>query len=181
MSIYLIKQDLIELISVYLEMSSEIQIGFGFLVLHCCRARRPTQAFSESRHPPRPTKHGFFARVQNSPTQTMQSKKDFLLFSRHQKRSSLSQKQYQNFQPGGFQYKNSNFEFSSGWNTSGSDYYDNSEPPESVTEMTDEKLQELGFPVPPSPDTDHGSHLPPPSVIDNPFFHIVSRKYHYVW
>ena len=94
---------------------------------------------------------------------------------RHQKRSNLSQRQYR-YQPG-FQ-KDPNFEFSSNWNAS--DYYDNIEA--SVTEMTDEKFLELGFPVHPSvlPEVqDHHrlDRMPPSTVIDNPFFHIVSRKY----
>lgn len=89
----------------------------------------------------------------------------------------MSQKQYR-FQPA-FQYKDPNFEFSSGWNHTG-DYFDNGDSVESVTEMTDEKFLELGFPVEaPSeiPDTQSSNQLPPPSVINNPFFHIVSRKY----
>ena len=97
---------------------------------------------------------------------------------RHQKRSNLSSRQYR-YQPG-FQ-KDPNFEFSSNWNAS--DYYDNIEA--SVTEMTDEKFLELGFPVHPSvlPEV-HEDHprldrMPPSTVIDNPFFHIVSRKYKY--
>ena len=95
---------------------------------------------------------------------------------RHQKRSNLSQRQYR-YQPG-FQ-KDPNFEFSSSWNAS--DYYDNVEA--SVTEMTDEKFLELGFPVHPSVRSEvHEDHprldrMPPSTVIDNPFFHIVSRKY----
>ena len=107
--------------------------------------------------------------------------------TRHQKRSALSQRQFRNSQLSGFQYKD-NFEFSSDWNHTDSGLY--GVLSESVTEMTDAKMQELGFPVQtstnPDPTSFHKSssserqnNLPAPSVIDkhSQFFQLMSRKY----
>ena len=72
--------------------------------------------------------------------------------------------------------KDPNFEFLSSWNES--EYEDIPEAP--VTEMTDEKFQELGFPVDRDQDSSHVSDLvrpPSDSVINNPFITFVSRKY----
>ena len=60
-----------------------------------------------------------------------------------------------------------------------SDYYDSPLPDVPVTEMTDERLLSLGFPVAatssaPSSVLDRPG---PGSVINNPFFTFVSRKY----
>ena len=78
--------------------------------------------------------------------------------------------------------KDPNFEFLSSWNMS--DYYDSPLPlPEvPVTEMTDERLLSLGFPVADSTSSAPSSVLDRPqpgpgSVINNPFFTFVSRKY----
>ena len=99
--------------------------------------------------------------------------------SRHQKRSGERQFRKQS----GFQYKDSNFEFSSDWNQTDSSVFYGTE---SVTEMTDARLQELGFPVHTSKDNFHKSssserqnNLPAPSVIDkhSQFFQLMSRKY----
>ena len=77
---------------------------------------------------------------------------------------------------------NSNFEFVSNWTLT-------EEEEESATEMSDEKLRSLGFPVPQTTEppvtgyhgggsgmNHHGqdSHIP---VIDNPFIQFLSRKY----
>ena len=75
---------------------------------------------------------------------------------------------------------NSNFEFVSNWTLT-------EEEEESATEMSDEKLRSLGFPVPQTTEPtvtgyhggsamNHGqdSHIP---VIDNPFIQFLSRKY----
>ena len=101
--------------------------------------------------------------------------------SRHQKRSGERQFRKQS----GFQYKDSNFEFSSDWNQT--DYYGSVDVlAEPVTEMTDAKMQELGFPVHPaaadnSPfhNSERHQNLPAPSVIDkhSQFFQLMSRKY----
>ena len=74
--------------------------------------------------------------------------------------------------------KDPNFEFLSSWNIS--DYDEVPENP--VTEMTDEKFQELGFPVSGS-ETDDVRDIvrsPTENVINNPFITFVSRKYFHV-
>ena len=73
--------------------------------------------------------------------------------------------------------KDPNFEFLSSWNMS--DYYDSPLPDVPVTEMTDERLLSLGFPVAPtsSPPSSVLDRPGPGSVINNPFFSFVSRKY----
>ena len=59
-----------------------------------------------------------------------------------------------------------------------SDYYDSPGPDVPVTEMTDERLEELGFPVVPSSPASSVLVRPPQdNVINNPFFTFVSRKY----
>ena len=59
-----------------------------------------------------------------------------------------------------------------------SDYYDSSGQETPVTELTDERLQELGFPVvPSSPASSVLTRPPQDNVINNPFFTFVSRKY----
>ena len=60
-----------------------------------------------------------------------------------------------------------------------SDYYDSPGPDLPVTEMTDERLSELGFPVVPSSPSSSVLDRPPQhdNVINNPFFTFVSRKY----
>ena len=73
-----------------------------------------------------------------------------------------------------------NFEFLSSWNMS--DYYDSPLPDVAVTEMTDERLLSLGFPVAPGGTSSAPSSVldrpgPGGSVINNPFFTFVSRKY----
>ena len=76
-------------------------------------------------------------------------------------------------------HKDPNFEFLSSWNVS--DYDDVPENP--VTEMTDEKFQELGFPVSGS-ETDDVRDIvrsPTENVINNPFITFVSRKYIPIW
>ena len=76
-------------------------------------------------------------------------------------------------------WKDPNFEFLSSWNMS--DYYDSPLPDVTVTEMTDERLLSLGFPVAGSssaPSSVLDRPQPGPgSVINNPFFTFVSRKY----
>ena len=75
-----------------------------------------------------------------------------------------------------FRKKDPNFEFLSSWNMS--DYYDSSGQETPVTELTDERLQELGFPVvPSSPASSVLTRPPQDNVINNPFFTFVSRKY----
>ena len=75
-------------------------------------------------------------------------------------------------------HKDPNFEFLSSWNVS--DYDDVPENP--VTEMTDEKFQELGFPVSESESDDVRDIVrsPTENVINNPFITFVSRKYFHV-
>ena len=61
-----------------------------------------------------------------------------------------------------------------------SDYEDSDTPDSPVTEMTDEKFKELGFPVNDPSSSDNGDSLvrpPTDSVINNPFITFVSRKY----
>ena len=79
-----------------------------------------------------------------------------------------------------FRKKDPNFEFLSSWNMS--DYYDSPLPDVAVTEMTDERLLSLGFPVAPGGTSSAPSSVldrpgPGGSVINNPFFTFVSRKY----
>ena len=56
-----------------------------------------------------------------------------------------------------------------------SEYEDVFESP--VTEMTDDQLQKLGFPLPSSDPSDSLARPPSDSVINNPFITFVSRKY----
>ena len=162
------------------------------ILLHCCRAPSVPDTFlSESRLRPK------YAEQQQQQQQVgvVGAKKTFSLQSiqqrddppnsRHQKRSS--QRQFRNSGSAGsaFQYnKDSNFEFSSDWNQT--DYGSIDVLAESVTEMTDAKMQELGFPVHPaaadnSPfhNSERHQNLPAPSVIDkhSQFFQLMSRKY----
>ena len=85
--------------------------------------------------------------------------------ARHQKRSSQT-----NGFSNGFQEKDSSFVFYSQWNET-EDFV-------VVTEMTDERFRELGFPIPSdsSPTSDSSAEIPP-RVLDNPFIHFVSREY----
>ena len=70
-------------------------------------------------------------------------------------------------------FKDPNFEFLSTWNMS--EYED--EAGTAVTEMTDDQLQKLGFPLPSSDPSDSLARPPSDSVINNPFITFVSRKY----
>ena len=157
------------------------------ILLHCCRAPSVPDTFlSESRHPKyaEQQQQQVVAAQKTFSRQTIQQRDD-PPNSRHQKRSS--QRQFRNSGSAGsaFQYnKDSNFEFSSDWNQT--DYGSIDVLAEPVTEMTDAKMQELGFPVQPA-DADnspfHNSerhqNLPAPSVIDkhSQFFQLMSRKY----
>ena len=151
---------------------------FIFCFIAAARSSVDT-SFSESRHPQYAEQRGTKKTVSR---QTMQYGDEP---SRHQKRSGAasSQRQFRNSQASGFQYKDSNFEFSSDWNQTDSSVFYGTE---SVTEMTDARLQELGFPVHTSKDNFHKSssserqnNLPAPSVIDkhSQFFQLMSRKY----
>ena len=74
--------------------------------------------------------------------------------------------------------KDPNFEFLSSWNMSEYEDSVNSDTVSPVTEMTDERFQELGFPVPQGAgDTRDRARPPPDTVINNPFITFVSRKY----
>ena len=74
--------------------------------------------------------------------------------------------------------KDPNFEFLSSWNMSEYEDSVNSDTLAPVTEMTDERFQELGFPVARgAADTLDRARPPPDSVISNPFITFVSRKY----
>ena len=163
---------------------------FTFL-LHCCRAPFVPDTFlSESRLRPKYAEQqqqqqvGVVGAKKTFSRQTIQQRDD-PPNSRHQKRSS--QRQFRNSGSAGsaFQYnKDSNFEFSSDWNQT--DYGSIDVLAEPVTEMTDAKMQELGFPVHPaaadnSPfhNSERHQNLPAPSVIDkhSQFFQLMSRKY----
>ena len=161
---------------------------FTFCFIAAARSSAET-FFSESRHPQYAEQRGTKKTVSR---QTMQYGDEPP--SRHQKRSGAasSQRQFRNSQQAsGFQYKDSNlFEFSSDWNHTDSGFY-GSVDIESVTEMTDAKLQELGFPVQTQTNPDPIFHkssssssserqkVPAPSVIDkhSQFFQLMSRKY----
>ena len=90
--------------------------------------------------------------------------------ARHQKRSSSGSQTNGGFSNNGFQEKDSSFVFYSQWNET--------EDLVVVTEMTDERFRELGFPIPSesSPTSDSSAEIPP-RVLDNPFIHFVSREY----
>ena len=158
---------------------------FIFCFIAAARSSVDT-SFSESRHPQYAEQRGTKKTVSR---QTMQYGDEP---SRHQKRSGAasSQRQFRNSQASGFQYKDSNFEFSSDWNHTDSGFYGSVDVlAESVTEMTDAKMQELGFPVQTTnPDSifhksssssSERQKLPAPSVIDkhSQFFQLMSRKY----
>ena len=70
--------------------------------------------------------------------------------------------------------KDPNFEFLSTWNITD---YDEVPPDTPVTEMTDEKFKELGFPVDKTGSSDVLVRPPTDNVINNPFITFVSRKY----
>ena len=85
---------------------------------------------------------------------------------RHQKRSSSSRTSHDLFSS----YSNSNFEFFSTWNLT------ELEDIATATEMSDDQMRSLGFPVPSTrqPSTERETQRHP--VLDNPFIHFVSRK-----
>ena len=159
---------------------------FTFCFIAAARSSVDT-FFSESRHPQYATEQRGGTKRTVSQRQSMQYGDEP---SRHQKRSGAALRQFRNSQPSGFQYKDSNFEFSSDWNHTDSGFYGSVDVlSESVTEMTDAKMQELGFPVQtstnPDPtfrkssDSSERQNLPAPSVIDkhSQFFQLMSRKY----
>ena len=163
-------------------MGSVLLNIFTFCFIAAARSSVDT-FFSESRSPQYAEQRGTKRTVSRK---TLQYGDE----ARHQKRSGAapSQRQFRNSQSSGFQYRDSNFEFSSDWNHTDSGFYGSVDVlSESVTEMTDAKMQELGFPVQttnPDP-TFHKSSsserqkLPAPSVIDkhSQFFQLMSRKY----
>jgi ABC-type glycerol-3-phosphate transport system substrate-binding protein len=101
------------------------------------------------------------------------------LKQRHQKRSNPRRGAAAgSLQPEEVLASYANFEFLSTWNMTEEAEGDVG----TATEMTDDQLRSLGFPVPPSPAspplmTARGGRRPLGSVVDNPFIHFVSRKY----
>lgn len=85
---------------------------------------------------------------------------------RHQKRSSSSRTFHDPFSS----YSNSNFEFFSTWNLT------ELEDISTATEMSDDQMRSLGFPVPSTerPSLERETQRHP--VLDNPFIHFLSRK-----
>lgn len=139
---------------------------------------RATQILSESLRTSDP---GSFYKMENqgldrpvnTPDKIKESQKNsFLMGSltinnqRHQKRSSSSRTSHDPFSS----YSNSNFEFFSTWNLT------ELEDISTATEMSDDQMRSLGFPVPSTerPSLERETHRHP--VLDNPFIHFLSRK-----